>query len=298
MNKTSFNRSIWLLNTIYQSGNEGITFEEICSRWANSGMANGKEYPLRSFHNHRKEIEETFNVPILCKKSTNSYYIRHNSQRTQLISKLLGLISLSQVIENDNKTQPFISVNLQAGGEGFITVITQAIQGKRLIKVEMIPSSNSKSVTYESFQPVGLKNYKDVWYLLGADANQEIRLLNLQQVTSITLLEGTFEPIADATLKEFLVENYGSRLENIPTMEITFKAPALLAEQLLRNPIHVSQRQIEKKNSYSIFYLNVKPTTDFIRDWMTLGASVEILTPEILKEAIVVEAKKISRKNS
>lgn len=298
MNKTSFNRSIWLLNTIYQSGNEGITFEEICSRWANSGMANGKEYPLRSFHNHRKEIEETFNVPILCKKSTNSYYIRPNSQRTQLVSKLLGLISLSQTLENDNKTLPFISVNVQAGGEGFITIVAKAIQEKRLVKVEISQISNLKSVTYESFQPVGLKNYKDVWYLLGADANQEIRLLNLQQVASITLLEGTFEPIADATLKEFLVENYGSRLENIPTMEITFKAPALLAEQLLRNPIHVSQRQIEKKNSYSIFYLNVKPTTDFIRDWMTLGASVEILTPEILKEAIVVEAKKISRKNS
>lgn len=298
MNKTSFNRSIWLLNTIYQSGTEGITFEEICSQWAKSGMSHGKDYPLRSFHNHRKEIEKTFNVPILCKKSTNSYYIRPNSQRTQLVSKLLGLISLSQVLENDNKTLPFISVNVQAGGEGFITVITNAIQEKRLIKVDFFPIKDLKSVTYDSFQPMGIKNYKGCWYLLGADSNQEFHLLNLQQVASISLLEETFEPVENATLRELLVENYGSRLEKIPTLEITFKAPSLLADQLLRNPIHVSQRQIEKKNSYSIFYLNVKPTLDFIRDWMTLGASVEILTPEILKDAIVVEAKKISRKNS
>lgn len=298
MNKTSFNRSIWLLNTIYQSGTEGITFEEVCSKWANSGMSNGKDYPLRSFHNHRKEIEEIFNIPILCKKSTNSYYIRHNNQRTQLVTKLLGLISLSQVLKNDNKTVPYISINIQSGGEGFITIITNAIQNKRLVKIELNSSVNSKSIIYESFQPVGLKEYKGNWYLLGSSTAQEFCMLNLQQVMSITLMEETFEPTPENVIRELLVENYGSCLENIPTLEITFKAPSLMAENLLRNPIHVSQRLIENKKSYSIFYLNIKPTTDFIRDWMTLGSSVEILTPAVLKSAISTEAKKISRKNS
>ena len=60
MNRPSFNRNLWMLNTIHQAGTEGLTFEEICQKWQSSGLSKGKNYPLRSFHNHRKEILDTF----------------------------------------------------------------------------------------------------------------------------------------------------------------------------------------------------------------------------------------------
>lgn len=56
MTKDLFNRYIWLMDTIHRAGR--ITFEEINSKWLRNSMSEGLELPLKTFHNHRKAIEE------------------------------------------------------------------------------------------------------------------------------------------------------------------------------------------------------------------------------------------------
>lgn len=76
MGKDLFNRYIWLVDTIYQVGK--ITFEEINERWVCSEMSGGEEIPLRTFHNHRKAIEELFDINIECNKRGGYYYYIEN----------------------------------------------------------------------------------------------------------------------------------------------------------------------------------------------------------------------------
>ncbi len=66
MAKDLFNRYIWLVDTIYRA--RRITFEEINARWVRTEMSGGEEIPLRTFHNHRKAIEEIFDINIGCSK--------------------------------------------------------------------------------------------------------------------------------------------------------------------------------------------------------------------------------------
>ena len=66
MAKNLFNRYVWLVNTIYEAGK--ITFEEISNRWERSALGDGAPLPLRTFHNHRKEIEALFDINIECNK--------------------------------------------------------------------------------------------------------------------------------------------------------------------------------------------------------------------------------------
>ena len=56
MAKDLFNRYIWLVDTIYRA--DGITFEEINEKWTRNSMSGGEDLPLKTFHNHRKAIEE------------------------------------------------------------------------------------------------------------------------------------------------------------------------------------------------------------------------------------------------
>ena len=68
MKESSFQKHLWLIDTIYQTGETGITYEEINRKWQETTQSKGKNYPLRTFHNHRKEIREVFNIAVLCKK--------------------------------------------------------------------------------------------------------------------------------------------------------------------------------------------------------------------------------------
>ena len=293
MNKPSFNRNLWLLNTIYQAGTEGLTFEEICKNWQSSGLSKGKNYPLRSFHNHRKEILDTFNIAIRCRKNTNRYYIKNNETAAQLMMKVLGLIGINQTLRSDISS--LISYTPRTGGEGFLTPITSAIQNKKMLKV--VFSNNNEKTTYDEVKPLGIKEYKNCWYLLAQLGGGQKVYVNLAYTSEITPLNETFAELTDVPVQELLVENYGSRLEEIPTEEITLKAPASISLQIKQFPIHPSQRELENKKNHSIFYLNLKPTTDFIRDLMAFGNQIEIITPASIKEKVADEARKIIKKN-
>ena len=64
MAKDLFNRYLWLVDTIYRAGT--ITLDEINRKWLQCEMSNGEEIPNRTFHNHRKAIEELFDINIEC----------------------------------------------------------------------------------------------------------------------------------------------------------------------------------------------------------------------------------------
>lgn len=60
-------RYFWLLDTIYRSGDVGITFEEINEKWErNDLLSGGCSYPKRTFESHRQNIKEVFNI-IVCR---------------------------------------------------------------------------------------------------------------------------------------------------------------------------------------------------------------------------------------
>lgn len=309
MNQSAFNRSIWLLNTVYQAGPEGITYEEICKRWQESGLSKGKGYPLRSFHNHRKEIHDVFNVSIACKKSTNSYYVHTSGQSDNFPTKLLGLISVNQLVNSKANKQRVVP-DMFPGGEAFLPTLSQAIAENVCLKVEFVPWGAARSVEYSDFHPFALKEYKSVWYLIGSrEVMQELpdkepiqvtqyEMLDLRCVKRITPLMKNFQGPEDAIVNGLLNDNYGSRLEEIETQEVMLKVPAALADQLKWHPMHVSQREIEKRKNYTIMYMYLKPTVDFVHDLLALGAEIEVLMPLELKEIMVVEAKKLVRKNS
>ena len=75
-------RYIWLLDTIYTS--TSLTYEEIVMLWENSPYAYMGGLPIRTFHEHRKGIEEMFGVIIECDKSKRyTYYIKNPDVLTQ-----------------------------------------------------------------------------------------------------------------------------------------------------------------------------------------------------------------------
>ncbi|MDE5612449.1 MAG: WYL domain-containing protein, partial [Odoribacter sp.] len=59
-----FGRYVWLVDILRK--HKSLTYEEINDLWQQSGLSYGDELPLRTFHNHRKAIEDIFDIYIGC----------------------------------------------------------------------------------------------------------------------------------------------------------------------------------------------------------------------------------------
>ena len=70
----TFNRYIWLLNTLLQ--HKQLSYEEINVLWKECHLGDGAPLPLRTFHQHKNAVEELFGIEIKCNPSNGyKYYI-------------------------------------------------------------------------------------------------------------------------------------------------------------------------------------------------------------------------------
>lgn len=295
MRESSFQKHLWLIDTIYQTGETGITYEEINRKWQETAQSKGRNYPLRTFHNHRKEIREVFNIAVLCKKSTNSYYIK---QDNDILKKLLELISVQQLLKNDKELALRLSIESNDAGEFSLPGLMVAIKKCQYISLEYQPYWTDKTLKYAKFAPYAIKEFKHKWYLLGRRPELEMEYIDLKMIKSMTVTSDVFTSPAASEITEAMIENYGGKFEQIDTEEITLKVDAPAAGFWRANPLHSSQQEIESKKNYSIFYFYLKPTEEFRRDIISFGAAVEVLAPANLKNDVLKDAKKLERKNS
>ena len=113
-----FNRYVWLVDIIYRR--ERITFEEINDYWLRSSLnLTGDDIPLRTFHNHRKAIEQMFDINIECDKWDGyRYYIENaeDMERGGVRSWLLNTFAVNNLINESHRLkQRILFENIPSG---------------------------------------------------------------------------------------------------------------------------------------------------------------------------------------
>ena len=100
---TLFRRYLWLLDVIYSAGR--ITLDEIRVRWQRNEMSGGEELPRKTFENHRKAVEELFDVNIACDRRTNEYYVECGDDlvRDDLRRWLLETFAVNDLLVNSKR---------------------------------------------------------------------------------------------------------------------------------------------------------------------------------------------------
>ena len=298
MNQAAFKRYIWLIDTVYKADKEGISYESIAQKWLESDLSAGRAYPIRTFHNHRKEIKSVFNVTIRCRKKNNRYYIADTGGNNNVIRKLLELIAVNQMLDNRPEVSAHLSMELHPGGECYLAKITEAITQMRMLRLEYKPYWSDKLLKYSFFAPYALKEFKASWYLLGQRGTNKLEMIDLKNVIAINILPDTFVMPSPETVTKLLNEHYGSVVEDIDTEEIMVKVGAQVSAQLRSVPLHVSQREIERKRGSSVFYFCLKPNSDFRRELFSFGTALEVVAPLHLRSDMAQDAKKIAKSNS
>ena len=283
----TFNRYIWLVNTLMQRGK--LTFEEISALWQESGLGDGKPMPLRTFHQHRKAVEELFGIEISCTSSSDGYnYFIKNPQAMQKDKTrqwLLNSFTLSNMIIAGHNMKDRILFENIPGGTEYLQPIIEAMQQNKVLELDY-QAYGSHLETYH-LEPYAMKVYRQRWYVVGKLQEQDaIRLLSLDRIIDLRQTDSSFIVPKDFNAERYFANSIGVYVnEDLTPQKIRIRAYGKQVEYLRSLPLHRSQEEVlTKHEQYSEFQYRVCITSELTTELLAMGENIEVLGPQELRE--------------
>jgi WYL domain len=290
-----FNRYIWLVDTIYNSGESGLTFEEINNKWLRNSMSDNIDLPLKTFHNHKAAIQEMFDVNITCNKSTYKYFIDNTEDmnRGGVRAWLLNTFAVNNLINESHKLKHRILFEKIPSGQHFLTTIIEAMRDGLNMEMTYQSYGRDTSSTF-TFEPYFVKVFKQRWYVIGK--SDHVRIHALDRIQHIETTDEKYEMPEDFIPEEFFLHCFGIiHDETISPQKVQLKVNSWQANYLRALPLHHSQKEIEVVDNDIIFQYFIKPTFDFKQELLSLGSEVEILSPASFRKEMAVIARNMNK---
>jgi hypothetical protein len=288
------NRYIWLVDIINRAGK--ITFEEINRRWLRCEISEGKDLPLRTFHNHRQAIEEVFDINIEC-DGYNRYYIENQGDiwQNKLRSWLLNTFTVNNLLNESKSLKNRILFEEVPSGQRFLTTIIEAMRDEVCLKFQYQAFWMDKIADFE-IEPYCLKIFKQRWYVIGKDRFiNEIRRYALDRISEISVTDTKFKLPTIFKAEEHFENAFGIVVSpKIKPCVVKIKVFGDTRKYLNTLPLHSSQREEETAADYSIFTYYIAPTSDFVQEILTFSDGVEVLLPIELRNQIAIKIKKMN----
>ncbi|WP_307758606.1 WYL domain-containing protein [uncultured Mediterranea sp.] len=283
----TFNRYIWLLNTLLQ--HKRLTFEEISERWQNSCLSDGKPLALRTFHVHRDAIAELFGVEVACNTSTYEYYVSSPEilQNDRTRQWLLNSFTLSNMIEAGHNMKDRILFEDIPKGTEYIQTVIEAMQQSKELEIEYQPFYGHRTTLH--IQPYAMKVYHQRWYIVGYLKEQEgIRNIALDRTLNMEFTTETFRCPNDFNAEEYYSNTIGIFVnDKLKPQKVVVRAYGIHVEYMRSLPLHHTQEEIGcKHQKYSDFQYYLCLTPELTSQLLAMGEKIEVLEPVELREEI------------
>lgn len=304
MTKDLIRRYIWLVDTINQAGEEGVTYAKISDKWAeNDLLSGGNEYAWRTFMNHRKDIFDLFGIRIDCKKSTNTYYIADRGdlkEATGFKRWVFDALSLSNQLSESVALRDRVLLEDNPSGQEFVSAILEAMRNNKMLTFSYKPfwmEGTAVSNLYH-VEPYALKYFKKRWYLLAKYGDCPLRIYALDRMLDIDIEFEDFTMPADFDAEGFFSSCFGIIVGDEDPQLIQLKVDDYQANYLRSLPLHHSQKEVERTEAYTVFSYFLRPTFDFIQELLTLRETAEVLSPKSLRTEMSRIGKAVAKRNS
>lgn len=284
----TFNRYIWLLNTLLQ--HRRLTFEEISYRWKDSYLGDGKPLALRTFHVHRDAIAELFGVMVKCDPATYEYYISSPERLRNDLTRqwLLNSFTISNMIEAGHNMKDRILFEEIPHGTEYIQTVIDAMQQNKELEITYQSYYAEHDETYH-LQPYAMKVYNQRWYVVGYIKEKEgIRNIALDRTKELRISSETFLMPEDFEAEEYYANTVGIFVnDKLNPKKVIIRAYGKQVEYLRSLPLHHTQREIQTKHKeFSDFQYNLCLTPELSSHLLAMGENVKVLEPEELRSEI------------
>ena len=290
------NKYVWLVETIYKA--KRITFEEINERWLGNEISEGVELALRTFHKWRIAVEDMFGLIIECERKGGYHYYIANAEELKagnIRNWLLNTISVSNLlIDNQHMKDRILLENIPSGQE-FLAEIIEAMKNGHSLNITYRSFEREKSNTFV-VEPYCVKLFRQRWYMVARSPYlDKIRVYSLDRILELETdkekkfkLPRTFDASVYFDECFGVIAGDGTNVENVK-----LKVTVGQANYLRSLPLHRSQQELERTDTYSIFHFRVRPSYDFQQEILWHGEEMEVLEPLWLREEIAGKIEKM-----
>ena len=284
----TFNRYIWLLNIFLQK--KKLTFEEIRDLWKDSHLDDGKPLSLRTFHEHKKALEETFGVHIKCNPSDGYHYyiedaqVLRNDRTRQWLQNSFTLSNM--IIAGHNMNGRILFENIPRGTE-YLQPVIEAMQQNKVLIMDYEPFGAHQK-TYH-MEPYAMKVYRQRWYIIGKLEEQNaIRHIALDRIIELHLTDKSFTVPKKFNAEKYYANTIGIFVnEELKPQKVRVRVYGNQVDYLRTLPLHRSQEEVLAKNEeFSEFQYRVCLTPELSTQLLSMGENVEVLEPQELREEI------------
>lgn len=284
----TFNRYIWLLNTLLQ--HKQLSYEEINALWRECYLGDGASLPLRTFHQHKSAVEELFGIEIKCNPSNGyRYYISSpDTLKNDSIRKwLLNSFTLSNMITAGHNMKGRILFEEIPCGTEYLQTVIEAMQKSK----ELIVDYQRFYGRRETFniQPYAMKVYHQRWYVVGYIKELGgIRNIALDRTLEMNLSDISFTLPQNFNAEKYYANSIGIYVnEELKPTKVKIRAYGRQIEYLRSLPIHRSQKEgASKYGEFCEFEYKLCLTPELSTHILAMGENVEVLEPVELREEI------------
>lgn len=282
-----FARYVWLIDTIRRR--KRITFEQINEEWISCGLGYGDGLAKRTFHDHKKSIEEIFNVCIEC-DSKNRYYISNPETlaNDSLRSWLIDSYATLNQLQADSHLEGRIMFEDIPSGQEYLSQIIQTMRKNLTITIDYKGFGKDRDYRF-NVEPYCVKVFNRRWYLIAHNPYYDkVMIYALDRMQSIEETKTKFLMPEDFDINDFFKGCYGIIADkNIPIERIVIRAYKPNCAYLSTLPLHSSQREVKRDEDSITFEYHIRPTFDFYQALLAQANLVEVLEPESVRKKLL-----------
>lgn len=195
---------------------------------------------------------------------------------TTVSNSLLGCKSIKDKI---------ILENVPSGTE-YLDPILEALKQNRCIHI-LYHSYGQDEEKKHYLMPLCVKLFRQRWYMVGQVwASGERFTFCLDRIKDLRFSSHTFNYPEDFFPDEYFDGCFGVITEDVEIQYVELRVSPNQANYLRDLPLHPSQRETERTDSYSIFAMRVRPTYDFKQELLWHNEELEVLKPLWLRKEI------------
>ena len=285
-----FKEYIWLVNTLHRFGR--LTLEEINQRWLNTEMSEGIPIARSTFNRHRDAILDMFGIIIECdRKDGFRYYIWNEEvlEEESIQNWMFSTLSVNSVLsESKGVSNRILLERIPSDG----TYLHQFIEAMKLnvrVKVVYRRYGAETSTSTMTLDPYFVKLINKRWYCVVKfpEPTSNLFTLAFDRIQSLELTSDKFVYDKEFDPAGWFRDCYGIvRDPEVPVEKVVIRAFGKEASYMRDLPLHVSQVVLEEGEGHTDFELTLRPTEDFFTPIVAKGASLKVLSPKWLADAI------------
>ena len=290
------NRYVWFVTTIYNRG--PISLEELQHRFE-SHFGRGEELSERQFHRYTDAVEELFDIEICYDRSRRGYVIsdREGIDNMAMRKWLLETFSVNTLLGENPELKKRVLLENVPSGQQYLTPIFEAMRENRVLTMTYHSFGRSEATTFD-VEPWCVKLFDQRWYMLGK--SDKLRIHSLDRIEALEPTDRTFRLPKKFDAEKFFSDYFGIIIgdEEFDVCPVALKVDSWQSKYLRTLPLHHTQVEVAQTEECSIFEYRLCPSFDFQQKLLSMGDSVGVLAPVLLKDILRKKAETTANNNA